>query len=172
MDIHTYIHTNANWLCCTISCLTLRRSVITCAGSPEPHMKLTKNAENLSQQTNIPTCQGSHVLITYQTLAYVSCSDRLQFQKWTSCYDMSSYHDIKLHDTRYKILSRVVAVLIREYTEMHKSIQRVCKNILTFASLCLRSCPSGHCLRHGGMYQKGTWVYSGWKRWFLCQSSN
>ena len=82
---------------------------------------------------------------------------------------MSSYHDIKLHDIRYKILSRVVAVLIREYTESiqrvyreyTESIQRVCKNIPTFASLCLRSCPSGHCLRHGGMYQKGTWVYSG-----------
>ena len=89
-------------------------------------MKLTKNVGNLSQQTNIPTCQRSHLLVTYQTLAYlciVSCSDGLQFQKWTSCHDISSYHDMKLHDIRYKILSGVVAVLIREYTEMHKSVR-------------------------------------------------
>ena len=62
-----------------------------------------QNVGNLSQQTYIPTCERSHVCITYQMLAYkvndlFSCSDRSKFQKWTSCRDISAYHDIKLHN--------------------------------------------------------------------------
>ena len=38
-------------------------------------------------------------------MSHFSCSDRLKFQKRTSCHDMSSYHDIKLFDIGYKIMT-------------------------------------------------------------------
>ena len=49
------------------------------------------------------TCTPS--LANTKLMSHFSCSDRLKFQKWTSCHDMSSYHDIKLFDIGYKIMT-------------------------------------------------------------------
>ena len=62
-----------------------------------------KEIGNLSQQTYIPTCEKSHVLVTYQILA-----NRL---KCTSCHNIWSYHPINY--TTYDIkFSQVMAAQV------------------------------------------------------------